>query len=99
MFGTVTRLSFETPDATMAAAEGLDSLLEEVRGREGFGSGHLIRTGEAELVLVTTYSSEEAADAISAELRPRLAGTIGSLVAGPPERLAGAIVASADEAG
>jgi hypothetical protein len=99
MFGTVTRLSFKTPEATAEAATGLSSLVEEVRGREGLVSGHLLRTGEAELVLVTIYSSEEIAEAISAEIRPLLAETIGALVAGPPERLAGRIVASAGEPG
>jgi hypothetical protein len=94
-FGTVTTLSFSGAKATDEAIEGLGALLDEASDRDGFTAGHLLRVSEAELILVTIYASEEAADSLSAELRPRLAEVIGPLVEGPPDRAAGALVASA----
>lgn len=94
-FGTVTRLGFRDPAAAEEAAKGLSALLEEVADREEFSAGYLLRVDELELMLVTTYSSESAAQSLSAELRPRLAEVIGRLVEGLPERAGGAVIASA----
>jgi hypothetical protein len=94
-FGTVTRLAFRDSDATEEAADGLRGLLEEVAEREEFSAGHLLRVADDELILVTIYASEGAAESLSAELRPRLAEVIGPLVEGPPDRAAGKVVVTA----
>jgi hypothetical protein len=92
-FGTATTLSFADPETTAEAIRGLDALLDEAAGREGFLSGHLLQVSETELLLVTIYASEESAESLSAALRPRLAEAIGPLVDGPPHRAAGPVVA------
>jgi hypothetical protein len=94
-FGTVTRLAFRDPDATGEATNRLRALLDEVANREELSAGYLLRVAENELILVTMYSSESAAESLSAELRPRLAEMIGPLVEGSPNRAAGAVVATA----
>lgn len=94
-FGTVTRLSFDGAEATAEAVTGLAELLDEAAGRYGFVAGHLLRADEAELILVTVYSSEAAAESLSAELRPRMAETVGPLVRQPPDRSEGDVVHSA----
>jgi hypothetical protein len=96
LFGTITRLTFGSVDAAARAGNGLHDLLADVRGRPGFRAGYTFRTGDTELVLVTIYTSETAAQALSAEFRPRLTEIVGALVAAPPERWAGAVEANTD---
>jgi len=83
-FGTMTRLSFGDPEAADRATTRLQGLLRDAARRKGFTSGHLVRAAEAELLLITFYASQTAAEELSDELRPRLAGAIGPLVVGPP---------------
>ena len=94
-FGTVTRLTFGSVDAAARAAAALQGLLTDARRRPGFRAGHVLRTDETELLLVTIYTSDVAADQLSAEFRPRLADTVGALVVGRPERWAGRLEVSA----
>lgn len=95
-FGTITRLTFASVDAAARAGSALHDLLADVRERPGFRAGYTFRTGATELVLVTIYISETAAQVLSAEFRPRLAEIVGGLVAAPPERWAGAVEANTD---
>jgi hypothetical protein len=93
-FGTVTRFSFGSVDATARGAAALQDLLADAGRRPGFTAGRVLRIGETELLLVTIYSSDVAADQLSAEFRPRLAETVGALVVGRPERWAGSLEVS-----
>jgi hypothetical protein len=93
-FGTVTRLTFGSVDAAARAAAALQDLLTDARRRPGFTAGHVLRTDETELLLVTIYASDVAAGQLSAEFQPRLADAVGALVVGRPERWAGPLEVS-----
>ena len=90
-FGTVTRLNFGDVDAAADASAALRGLLAHVSRQPGFTTGHLLRTSETELVLITIYGSQEAAEQLSAEFRPRLGDAVGRLVVGHPERWVGTV--------
>jgi hypothetical protein len=95
-FGTVTLLAFGSTEATAHAVAVLEDLVTDMSGRPGFIAGHVLRTDETEVLLVTIYASVVAADQLSAEFRPRLAETVGALVVRPPERWAGPLAVNTE---
>lgn len=99
MYATITVLRFTTEEGRRAAVDGLSVLLQEARGMPGFLGCWVMHTGPRESAMFTLYSSEAAAKAAGARMRPQLASALGAHVAGPPERRAGVVVAASTNGG
>jgi hypothetical protein len=89
MYGTVTVLSAHDRPHRDALGRAIETLVDELSAVPELVGTHVFATAPEQLVLVTLYADEAAAEALSQRARPRLAALVGSHVAGPPQRLAG----------
>lgn len=95
----VNRLTFTDPvdPATFAAMAELRPLFEAV---EGFEAAHVVHTGEREVVLVIVGRDAEALDRVATEVgSPWMTTAVVPLLAEPPRREVGPVVASTSYAG
>ncbi|MDP1820604.1 MAG: hypothetical protein Q8K58_12045 [Acidimicrobiales bacterium] len=73
-----------------------DELGRAMRDIDGFRGLQVVQTGEAEVVLLIFGESADALDRIATEVgSPWMAANVVPLLAGPPERRVGALIASA----
>ncbi len=92
MYGTTTRLRLKGERDLHAAIRALEQLVSEARSIAGFRECYVLHTEVHELTMVTIYASEEDANAVMGQLRPKLTEKIGPHIAAPPERAAGNVV-------
>jgi hypothetical protein len=89
MYGTVTILDALDAEHAGAIGRALAALVDELSDASELVGAHVLATAPEELVLMTLYRSEEAAEALSARIRPQLGALVGPHLASAPRRLAG----------
>jgi hypothetical protein len=89
MYGTVTILNARDAEHGVAIGRAIQAIVDDLADAAELVSAHVLATAPEELVLITLYRSEEAAEALSARIRPQLGALLGPHVASPPRRLAG----------
>jgi hypothetical protein len=92
MYGTVTVLTPSTAAHIDDVAAELESLVSDVASAPALVAVYVLVTDPGELVMVTLYRSEADAEALSAQVRPRLGATVGRHLAAPPQRYAGPVI-------
>jgi hypothetical protein len=76
--------------------EAEDELGRAMRGVDGFGGFQVVQTGDAEVVLLIFGESADALDRVATEVgSPWMVANVVPLLAGPPERRIGPLIASA----
>ena len=96
MAAVVNILRFKEPvdRGLFAAAE--HELAEPMRAIAGFQGFHVVRTAEAEVVLVILADTVEVLDQLATEVgSPWMLANVVPLLASPPERHVGEVIASA----
>ncbi len=94
MHSVVNRLTFAEPfdDSVFAAVADLRPAFEAI---DGFEAAHVVRTGEREAVLLIVARDAETLDRLATEVgSPWMSRMVVPLLAGPPERALGRIIAS-----
>jgi hypothetical protein len=82
------------PTIFQRAAEELGSAMRAI---DGFGGFQVVHTGESEVVLLIFGDTVEVLDRVATEVgSPWMVANVVPLLAGPPERHLGPVIASAD---
>jgi hypothetical protein len=89
-------LHFQDPVDPALFERAEDELGRAMRGIDGFGGFQVVQTGETEVVLLIFGDSADALDRIATEVgSPWMGANVVPLLAGPPERHIGPLIASA----
>jgi hypothetical protein len=97
MAAVVNLLHFKEPLDPAVFARSERDLVQQMRAIEGFRGFHVIQTSEKDVILVILGDSVEVLDQIATEVgSPWMRANVVPLLAGPPERHIGPIVASSE---
>jgi hypothetical protein len=91
----INRLQFAKPVDRALFERGVRDLGEPMRAVEGFRDFQIVQTGECEVVLLIFADSPATLDRIATEVgSPWMVEHVVPLLASPPERLIGDVIAS-----
>jgi hypothetical protein len=93
-YATVTLINFATPTGKYEAINGLRDLLCMAQEFSGFQNCWVLDSGPTQAIMITRYSSQEAAARASGSIRPHLTAAVGPYVTGTPQRWAGRTIAT-----
>ena len=94
MYAVVNRLTFAEP-VDPELFSGIAELVPAFEAIEGFDSAQVIHTGEREVVLLILARDEATLDRLATEVgSPWMVEHVVPLLAGPPERKVGRVIAS-----
>lgn len=92
MHANLVTARFRDAAGVEAAKAQLEPFLAELAKLPGVVACYHVQTGPLEIVNVTVYDSQEAAQAGFAKLGPRVGAILGPHVAEPPQMVSGPVV-------